>query len=152
MPWDVKTIPDPIVLVALLLGGIQPVRLAEFTRGRAHAGEILDICEESSADVPDGSAHQQRTETPQHHQNALRGTIEELALGKLVGCDCDEGQQKAERPCPSHLDKIPARKKPKEKRACVKLHRSYVVVPEEVGFQGQCLELSKPDTCVLPSK
>lgn len=53
-----------------------------FTRGRAHAGEILDIHEESGADVPDGSAHQQCTKTPQSCQNALRGTVEELALGK----------------------------------------------------------------------
>lgn len=124
VPRDIKTIPDPIVLVALLLGGIEPARVAEFNRGRARASEILDIHEESGADIPDGSAHCKCTETPQHHQNALRGTIEELALGKLVGSDCDEGQQKPERPCPSHLDKISAREKPKEKHPCVKLHRS----------------------------
>lgn len=110
--------------MALLLGGIQPAGLAELTRRRAHAGEILDVDEESGADVPDGSAHQQRAQTPQHHQNALRGAVEELAPGKLVGGDRDEGQQKPERPCPSHLDKISARGKSKEKYARVRLHSS----------------------------
>lgn len=102
----------------------QPVRLADFTRGRARAGEILNVHEDSGADIPDSSAHQQCTETPQHRQNALHATIQELALGKMVGGHRDEGQQKPERPCPSHLHKVSAREKPKEKHACVKLHRN----------------------------
>lgn len=112
------------------------MRLVVFTRGRAHAGEILDIHEESGADVPDGSAHQQCTKTPQSCQNALRGTIEELALGKKVGGNSDEGQQKPERPCPSHLDKVSAREKPEEKHARVKFHRSQ---DEGAGGMLRCL-------------
>jgi len=121
--------------MALLLGGIELVRLTEFTRGRARAGEILDVHEEFSADIPDGSAHQQRAETPQSCQNALCGAVEELALGKQVGGDSDERQQKPERPCPSHLDKISAREKPREKHARVKFHRS---LEEGAGGRPQC--------------
>lgn len=136
MPRDIKTIPDPVVPMALLLGGIELVRLTEFSRDNARAGEILDVLEEFSAHIPDSSAHQQRAETPQSCQNALCGAVEELALGKQVGGDSDERQQKPERPCPSHLDKIPAREKPREKHAPVKFHRS---LQEGAGGARQCL-------------
>lgn len=113
VPRDVETVPDAAVLVALLLGGVEPVELARFALEGALPSEVLHVEEEPSAQVPHGRAHQQRAQAPQHQQRALGAAVQELAPGQLVRGEGDEGQQQPQSPSPGQLHKVSARRKAK---------------------------------------
>lgn len=64
MPRDVKAMPEATTLVALSLAEVFPELHIQCWRFVAAASEILNVQEESSADIPDHGAHEQGTETP----------------------------------------------------------------------------------------